>query len=1021
MMKSDVKAEIWQDLGKRGTEEEPKSPRKGTTNVLSSNVFKDCESIEIPQQLRNIDGARFIRVADGTKIPMDYKWNTERNYPATHAAIKGWTKYGHPYGVVTGIGGLTCLDIDELEIAREIGLIEKLPTTLMIATGGGGQHHWLEANNIEKMTLYHNGVHIGEFQAMRAYVMGPGSTHPNGKKYEIIKDEPIAKITKEELLEIFEKCGITTKKKEQKKHDEYVSNIANRDQDDVDLMKLCKPDHAAREGNEWVGEHPIHGAVHAKDRGRSRNFSVNPSRGVWCCRAHGDSGGGWREWIAVELGIISCEEAGSRKLDKNEYRQIYQEAERRRLIQPREIEDRTSTIQSDICKTSDTTQTTNHIILDKIPDELPEGKLTLLMAKPRSGKTHDAVKKLVNNRQGNYFAPNHDIVKHAMDRAVAMGAKNIVHVEGIQQPSMCRKPKSERNPCDTCQLKPNQHREEDDHGMKHTELEKRAKKLLHEKSTLTKKDVPSDMCPYFTLRYAEKYADYCFTVINNIDNERTTTPRSLVVIDEDTAMDHFYPQSIEIAKITRAHGKMHITSPLEDDVITRKIKEIDGMKKSKLKEYANKIMEIKNIIADLDGSAEKGTDDLISRIDQCLKDWVPPEINIENEEYGKNNEEIRFGDVVKCMMRPCTELRMSTSNTRGSTHVYLLADEKHATMNMGWYEKAEKVLLIGAAKAEMFTNEMSGNIIEIPTFKFRDNFALVVVGLDKGDEEKGKKSKLKAKLIEIAKLVSGGADANTMRPMMVWTGSKDEQHAVSLRIGGGTFRSTTEGEEAQKRIHASGWIEVSYQNSKISRGLDVDQQNLMVAVGTDFAQPYWSAIDQDIARKLTIDETTNSVLRISPTDKSGAERGKMILIPEGEEWKVPCLQERIIKTDASAKGIARMIINMGIAGESNIDEDETIKMVRRGITMDGLYEKVHAKLMIADDYVDDDIVESAEAMTLNLLKENKKKWFKTHDIKVTLKHNIKTIKCAVDNIVYEKKAQCKMTGTTLYLRHLSGK
>ena len=143
-----------------------------TTDTFSPIILKDCAPIVIPPQLANLPGARFIRIKDKTKVPVDAKWNTERNYPSTHAAIKGWLRGGHPYGVVTGLGGACCLDIDELEIATEIGLLEKIPKTLVVATGGGGRHHWFEAYGIEKMVLSHDGIHIGEFQATNAYAMG---------------------------------------------------------------------------------------------------------------------------------------------------------------------------------------------------------------------------------------------------------------------------------------------------------------------------------------------------------------------------------------------------------------------------------------------------------------------------------------------------------------------------------------------------------------------------------------------------------------------------------------------------------------------------------------------------------------------------------------------------------------------------------------------------------------------------------------------------------------------------------
>ena len=88
---------------------EPISPgQEGTSNNYDSNVFKTCEPITIPQQLLNVQDARFIRLEttnDKRKKPVDYKWSTERNYTASSAVMKGWLLGGNDYGVATGFGG----------------------------------------------------------------------------------------------------------------------------------------------------------------------------------------------------------------------------------------------------------------------------------------------------------------------------------------------------------------------------------------------------------------------------------------------------------------------------------------------------------------------------------------------------------------------------------------------------------------------------------------------------------------------------------------------------------------------------------------------------------------------------------------------------------------------------------------------------------------------------------------------------------------------------------------------------
>jgi len=978
-----------------------------TTDTFSPIILKDCAPIVIPPQLANLPGARFIRLtttAKERKKPLDSKWTTESNYPATHAAIKGWLRGGNDYGVATGFGDLHCFDADDPARLAELGVLERLPKTFTIATGKG-QHWWYIVRGMKKKILMHDPterLHLGEVLSQGQFAVGPGSMHRSGKRYQVIDDAPVTELSEKDLIEILTGCGVVFRKKEPKVREATLGDLAKRDHgDDVDLAQICKPDHGQREGNEIVGEHPLHGATHAEDRGTSRNFSINPSRGVWCCRAHNDSGGGWREWIALEIGILRCEEAGSRKLTKDEYRQIYREAERRGLIASR---------------THSTISQEKRTIVDKLPTTLPEGKAELWIASPRTGKTHDAAALLVKTGEGNYYAPNHEIVRHALSNAVKMGARLCVHVEGKRQPGICRMQGEDYLQCNHCIMKPIQTREKDDIGETWSGLKKKTRELMKEKNILTKENVPNTMCPYFTLQFAEEFAKFKFTVINNINSNGIgeARDRALTVIDEDTCMAFFYPQTIEIATVTMEHGKAHIKTALDSNDIKTRVAEILGQKKTRLTQYALKITELQNTIADLDG--EKITiSEIASRIDAILKDWIPTHANVDDEEYG-DNDNIKFGDVVKCMMYPYMDQRVSVKTRGFKSKIYMMADERKPTMNMKWWEKAEKVVIIGAARAELFINTMGGEIKEIEKFGFEDNFTVIVVGEEGEQDGRGKKGRLKRKLVEVAKLLSGGSEGEIMVPMMVLTGSEDEQDVMMKAIGNGTFKCVSEGEHALKRIHVSGLVAVFYAGSKISRGLDVDQFNVMIAVGTDFAQPFYSVVDQYTERRITIDEITNSLLRISPTRKQGDDRAKVIVIPEGEEWKVKYLQARMIKTTTSAKGIVRTLRKLGIAGESRIAGTE-LKITKHGTTKDKAYEKIFSAMMTVDDEVDEETIDTNVKMILNLLRDAPKRWIDTTEIKDKMREKMNVISKAVTAIAFGKMADTTISKGIVKLKH----
>ena len=96
------------------------------------------------------------------------------------------------YAVICGkVSGCVVIDIDSPELIHKLfknwdGLLK---STLVIKTGSGGYHVYVRPRNDKfppKMPLSNTiGQHI-DIQSDGSYVIGPGSIHPNGNRYEII-------------------------------------------------------------------------------------------------------------------------------------------------------------------------------------------------------------------------------------------------------------------------------------------------------------------------------------------------------------------------------------------------------------------------------------------------------------------------------------------------------------------------------------------------------------------------------------------------------------------------------------------------------------------------------------------------------------------------------------------------------------------------------------------------------------------------------------------------------------------
>lgn len=266
---------------------------------------------KIHPRLREWPDLRYDVILNGQKKPEGLRWSTDANYPYGHAVLAGYLAQGHNYGVLTGVGDLVVLDVDDLVRLEALGIIDKLPETFTVRTGRGGLHFYYFCLGLKQKIILEDPelkdyegdpLHLGELQALGQQVVGPGSRHPNGNLYEVFNDSPIASIAKADLLQILAPLKQISKADvEPAKQRKKVSCTSLGDLIPID--QVAWPDDVKeRAGSEVRGSHPLHGSTSGK------NFAINTSKNCWHCFRH-RSGGGPLEWLAVEAGLIRCEDA----------------------------------------------------------------------------------------------------------------------------------------------------------------------------------------------------------------------------------------------------------------------------------------------------------------------------------------------------------------------------------------------------------------------------------------------------------------------------------------------------------------------------------------------------------------------------------------------------------------------------------------------------------------------------------------------------------------------------------------
>jgi P4 family phage/plasmid primase-like protien len=270
------------------------------------------EKVSIPRCL--IDalkpfGARFIKVcapivgdAKSGKKAVENGW-LERRYEADDIELTTWLEGGGNYGVVCG-EGLHAIDLDDKPLQEKF---EQYVETLTVKTGRipEGRHYFVRTDCAENGMIFSDPdkdgkrKNLGNIQVRNKYVVGAGCYHYSGKKYEVIKDVPIAWITKKELEEIFGENLAWSKQRlseEQAQIEmDFGFDIPIADVIDLTLLRQIGQD-------EFQGAHPIHGSE------GGNNFTVNTRKNCWHC-FRCNSGGGALSWLAVKHKIIECHEA----------------------------------------------------------------------------------------------------------------------------------------------------------------------------------------------------------------------------------------------------------------------------------------------------------------------------------------------------------------------------------------------------------------------------------------------------------------------------------------------------------------------------------------------------------------------------------------------------------------------------------------------------------------------------------------------------------------------------------------
>ena len=308
--------------------------------VASCDLIPKATS-RIPEQLQRPE-FRFVPIWAGEKKPFEPGWNRPggANYPYDSPKLAGYLLEGHNYGICAGMGDLIVFDSDHPRLS-ELGILDDLPRTFTVRTGGGGTHRYYVCRDIKRKAVMYDRelknekgepLHLGEIQTLGFQTVGPGSLHPNGKRYAVDVDEPIAEIIWPELYSILEgriEFGLAPVDQEpKKKHFAIKVNDPKREDpfENVNIETVLYPRGSLRRSGSIIkGEHPQHGST------SGHNFQIDTRENTWFCFRCW-KGGGPALAVAVSEGILGCDECGPGVLRGDLFTRTLEAARKRGLI-----------------------------------------------------------------------------------------------------------------------------------------------------------------------------------------------------------------------------------------------------------------------------------------------------------------------------------------------------------------------------------------------------------------------------------------------------------------------------------------------------------------------------------------------------------------------------------------------------------------------------------------------------------------------------------------------------------------
>ena len=858
----------------------------------------------------------FIRLGRQSKVPID-TWSQEKNHISKELALTQLND-GKNAGIVAHVGGLVFLDIDvtggktKLPEDKVSSLVEHFDTFTTQTRNGGKHLYFVNGGIPQNSLLYYDNLNIGELRVSGQYIVAPGSYVPPDENatpeatgvYTVVRDVPIKTLNLDFIPDWLHLGRDNHNKRlDNNQIEKTTEKVSITGFQDIDINTISNRYGSSlkdiRQGNfEFSKE--LDELLKGANQGQFTSRSEADFRTAKIL---------WKYWFD-EFQIAAILQACRR------YEKTLREDYLARTIY-RAIEDAQARgwKRDWLLVPQNTTLTSlERISITELPEKLPDKRYVLVRGIPRSGKTRWSVLQLIKAVSGIFVSHRHSITRHAIGMFKKLSStKTAVLLMG--KDACCNREDGEKGRCADCPKRlVSDDLVEEGNGISKTQYFREAYALLNQNRVLTEREIPQHLCPHFALKFAEQYADYCFTVPYFYANEDSTVlirPRSLVVLDEDPVVDYFYPTTIELAEFQSTEGKVFSSKNFLSDYIPP----LDNLEKYIIN-LPRKSLSDRRILDIIRMIREEINPLLAKLVDTPSKGYKEELVDKLKEIHFPILTDIERYETLKRVKHHLKELpTISNVSISAMFESFLFPAQK----NLIWIghnpntlylvgkrtiirsPNTEQLVIIGSTNAELFLEQLCAEspqdavVLDIAEFKYKDNF--IVLRLN--GEDMKHEGRMMLKFIRL--LAEGNRNRDDPVPGLILTSSKKNQQHVWDRLQSAAKMSRDETADQQIMNWLTGELNIFFTNSTLSRGVDVPYYDILLVQSCTYVQPYW---DSEIIRgqengdretemrasiirsQLISDELTNSVLRHSPVYGVREDQVKFIVVKSRDFKKI---------------------------------------------------------------------------------------------------------------------------------------